>query len=100
MARLANKRKERKRQYMHGYSSPNRFFYGQTPCIFARIVSNLKVERDDGQRIECIRWTEPAYLRVETPGALPVEVEPASEKELKRAMNPLSQDILRGHGTG
>lgn len=95
MAHFANKRKVRRRQYRYGYSLPTRLFYGQNPCIFARIVSDLRVERDEVRRIEYVRWTEPAYLRVESPGALPVEVEPASEKELIRAINPLSQDIYR-----
>ena len=96
MAFLANKRGERKSEYKHSYSQPHRLFYGRNPCIYARIVSDLKVERDEDRKIECVRWIEPPYRRIEKPGALPIEVEPASEKKLIRTFAPLSLDIYEG----
>ena len=93
MAHNANKFKALRRRYRHQDSQPQRFIYGENPYIFARIVSNLTVEADEVRRMEYVRWTEPPYLKIETPGGLPVEREPATEKTLERAMNPLSGEI-------
>ncbi len=93
MALFANKRKARERAYKHIYSTPSRLFYGRNPCIFARIVSNLAVKRDETAGVERISWTDPPYLRVETPGALPVEAEAAKERHVVRQIRPLSGDI-------
>jgi hypothetical protein len=93
MSFLANKRKQREKQYKHIHSQPSRFFYGHNPCIYARIVFNLKVERNELLQMEHVQWTEPAYLQIERPGTLPTEVEPAREKELVRTLRPLSLDI-------
>jgi hypothetical protein len=98
MAFLANKRRKREDLYKHIYSQPSRLFYGHNPCIYARAVSNLKIERDEARQEEIIRWTEPPYLEVKQVGTLPVEVEPASEKELVRSLRPLSFDLYECEG--
>jgi len=93
MALFLNKRRLREQQYWHVCSQPDRFFYGHNPFIFARIVSNFRVEQDEARRLERVQWTEPPYLQIEKPGALPVEIEPAVERELIRTLRPLSPDI-------
>jgi hypothetical protein len=96
MAVSANKRRLRDNQYQHQYSKPHRLFYGRNPCIYARVVSNLTVERDEGRGVERIRWTDPPYLRVVNSGEMPVEVEPAIDREVVRLLRPLSLDVY-GH---
>lgn len=93
MALFANKKKYRESQYMLVDSTPNRFLYGHNPYIFARVVFNLKIERDEARQLEHIRWTEPPYLHIENQGEMPNEVTPAKEMELVRAFEPLSLDI-------
>lgn len=93
MALFANKRKARQHAYKHTYSTSMRLFYGRNPCIFARVVCDLTVQRDETREIERIRWTDSPYLRIETPGALPIEAAPAIERELVRRIRPLSRDI-------
>ena len=95
---LANKRSLREYQYRHLYSNSARIFYGRNPCIYARLVSNFMVERDEARKVERVRWTEPPYIRIERQGALPVEIEPESEQELVRALEPLSLDIYGREG--
>ena len=56
------------------------------------------VERDEARKVERVRWTEPPYIRIERQGALPVEIEPESEQELVRALEPLSLDIYGREG--
>lgn len=93
MVLLANKRKVREHQYMHLGSTFNRFFYGRNPCIFARVVSDLKVERNEAQGTEFITWSEPPILQNAPTGSTPVEVEPARKCQLIRRLRPLSYDI-------
>ncbi len=90
---LANRPSLREYQYRHLYSNSARIVYGRNPCIYARLVSNCMVERDEVRMVERVRWTEPPYKRIERQGTLPVEIEPASEQELVRALEPLSLDI-------
>jgi hypothetical protein len=90
----AHKRKGRDAQFRHTASQPDRIFYGANPCIFARIVTNLRVETDDERQVEHVAWTERAYLRIKEPGGMPVEVEPALEKRLTRKLKPLAPDIF------
>lgn len=93
MAFLANKRKVRNQQYWHLGSTFQRFFYGRNPCIFARLVSDLKVERDESKGQEVIRWTElPIFQNAQSGSAL-VEIEPAQKCQLVRYLRPLSNDI-------
>lgn len=99
MALLANKRKQREHQYKHLCSTFHRIFYGRNPCIFARVVSNLKIERDEARKTELIRWTElPVFQNAES-GSTPVQVEPARECQLVRSLEPLSRDIYERDAT-
>lgn len=93
MALVANKRKLREHQYRHLRSTLRRFFYGRNPCIFARVVSDLHVERDEDQKTEVIRWTELPIFENARSGSTPVQVEPARECQLVRTLGPLSNDI-------
>ena len=62
--------------------------------IFARLVTDLKVVRDEAQGPETVSWTDPPYLRIEMPGELPVVAEPERYCELVRQINvPLSGDL-------
>lgn len=89
----AHKRKTREAQFRHIYSHGDRIFYGSNPCIFARIVANLRVDTDEENQVEHVTWTEPAYLCIEQPGEMPVDAEPAHEKGLTRKLKPLARDI-------
>lgn len=93
MALLANQREQRYAQYRGIHSTPKRLFYGRNPFIHARVVSNLRVERDEIRKLEFVRWTEPACLKIERSGALPVEAAPPEEKGVIRSLEPLSKDI-------
>ena len=93
MAFAANKRKLRDNQYRHQYSQSHRLFYGRNPCIYARLVSNFEVARDEALGVERVRWTDPPYLRVMNPGEMPVEVEPAIDREIVRRARSLSLDL-------
>ncbi len=93
MALLANKRKVREHQYRHTRSSLNRIFYGRNPCIFARVVINLKVERVESQCIERIRWTEQAVYINAKSGSGIEKLEPERECEHIRSLKPLALDI-------
>jgi hypothetical protein len=93
MARSANTRKARIRAQKHMYSTPSRLFYGQNPCIFARVVSDLTIDRDEEAGVERVSWVDPPYYRVPEPGALPVEAEPAKKRQLVRPIRPLSRDL-------
>jgi hypothetical protein len=92
MAALANKRKVRERQFRQIGSNFHRFFYGSNPCIFARVVSDLKVERDEEQKMETICWTELPIFKNAPYGSIPVQVEPARECQLVRSLVPLEHD--------
>jgi hypothetical protein len=92
----ANKTKARYLQFRHVYSQPSRFFYGHNPCIFARIVTDMKVQQDEEACTELVRWTELSYSTVERSGELPVEVEPPKSKELTRELGPIAREIY-GH---
>lgn len=89
MAALANKRKTREREFMHLGSTFQRFFYGRNPCIFARVVINLKVERDEMRNTETVFWTElPAYQNAPS-GSVPMQIGPAQDCQLIRTVLPL-----------
>lgn len=93
MASLLNKRAARKRQYRHLYSTNSRLFYGRDPCIFARQVTNLRIERDLSTRSELLRWHElPVYQNAPTGSGI-VERYPAEEREHRRSLEPLSSDL-------
>jgi hypothetical protein len=92
MATLANKRSQRERQYKHLGSTSQRFFYGRNPCIFARVVSKLTVERDEAQSMEIVRWVEvPIYANAETGSGI-VEVVAAHGCQHARSRAPLTQE--------
>lgn len=94
MANKANKKKQRDRELRATFSTPSSLFYGRNPMIFARLVTELKVVRNEAQRTETVSWKDPPYLRTEMPGELPVVVEPERYCELVRQINvPLSGDI-------
>jgi len=93
LAHFANRKKERDKQFRHTYSQCSRFFFGHNPCIFARRVTDLVVKRDEDKFLEHVSWTEPPFLRVEEPGSMPVEVEPATSRKLTRALKPIVAEI-------
>jgi len=62
--------------------------------IFARLVTDLEVVRNEVQGTETVSWTDPPYLRIEKPGELPTVAEPEHYCELVRQINvPLSGDL-------
>jgi hypothetical protein len=94
MATRANKRKQRDRELMATFSTPSRIFYGRNPMIFARLVTALKVVRNEAQGTETVSWTDPPYLKIEKPGELPVVTDPERYCEVVRQINvPLSRDL-------
>lgn len=94
MATRANKRKQRDREWKATFSTSNRLFYGRNPMIFARLVTDLKVVRNESQGTETVSWTDPPYLKIEKPGDLPVVADPERDCELVRQINvPLSGDM-------
>ena len=93
LAHFANKRRERERQFKHLASTWNRLFYGRNPCIFARVVSGLSFTYDPDKNEETLHWVDPPYLRIPEPGAMPVEIEPATKRELTRRVEPLARDL-------
>lgn len=62
MSRTANKNKARARRYEQIHGTSSRYFYGTSPCIFARKVTNLSVHKEEAQGREVIRWLEPAVF--------------------------------------
>ena len=93
LAHFANKRREREAEFKHLASAWDRLFYGRNPCIFARLVSGLSFTYDPDTNEETLRWVDPPYLRVLELGAMPVEIEPATERELTRRAEPLARDL-------
>lgn len=89
----ANKRKQRVAQYRHLSSMSSRFFYGRNPCIFARVVADLTVNRDEVQRRELIRWTDPAVFGNSDSGSGLKEIYPSRDCEVIRSLRPLAFDI-------
>jgi hypothetical protein len=94
MASLANKRKQRVREYQHITSTSNRLFYGRNPSIFARQVTNLRIEKDLRSNCEILRWSElPVYQNAPSGSGI-IERYPAEEREHRRSLTPLSTDLL------
>ena len=62
MSRTANKRKERAQRFESLQNTSFRYFYGANPCIFARKVTDLSVQKDEVRRYEIIQWVEPAVF--------------------------------------
>ena len=93
MVHLANMRKVREHQYMHLGSTSSRFRYGRNPCIFARLVSGLKVKRNEAEGTEFITWSELPVFQNAPTGSTPVETKPARQCQLVRRLRPLSYDI-------
>ena len=93
MSKLANKRRQRSKSYKHLSSTPSRLLYGHNPCIFARIVAELKVTVSPDMEGECVQWIDPPYLVIPEPGALPIEKEPACPKRIIRRRGPLGTDL-------
>jgi hypothetical protein len=93
MALLANKRTRREREYLLPGSTSHRFFYGGNPCIFARLVVDLEIERAEGWGTEVVRWTEPATFMNAESGSGIVEAQPRRKCELTRSSTPLSSDV-------
>lgn len=90
MARLANRRRSREHQYRQVYSTADRLFYGRNPCIFARRVSNLRIERDASLETETVRWHEPATYRNAASGSEIEQALAARDCEHQRALLPLA----------
>lgn len=86
------KRSLREAQFGHD-SYGNRIIYGSDSYDFALVVSDLRVDTDEDQQVEHVAWMAPAYLRVENPGEMLVEVEPAHEMNLTQKVRPLAHDI-------
>ena len=62
--------------------------------IFARLVTALKVVRNEAQGTETVSWMDPPYLKIEKPGELPVVTDPERYCEVVRQINvPLSRDL-------
>ena len=95
LVHFAHRPRAREKQFRHTYSQLSRFFYGANPCIFARLVTDLVVQRDEERHVERVTWTELPYCRIEEPGGMPVEVEPATTKELTRVLDPIVAEIYR-----
>ena len=93
MSRAANKKRERMNQYRHVYSQWNRVFYGRNPCIYARLVSNLKIAKNEESGTETLAWIDPPYLKIDSPGEMPYEAEPPVARTLIRRLKPLSHDL-------
>lgn len=89
----ANKKKERQSQFKAIFSQPSRMFYGRNPCIFARVVIDLTVTRDERERKEVVRWIDPAVFGNADSGSGVKEIYPSRECEVVRALRPLSLDI-------
>ena len=93
MASLANKRAQRERQYLHLDSTPSRLFYGSNPCIFARHVDALRVVCDPSTNTEVLHWRElPVYQNAPSGSGI-VERYPAEDREHRRSITPLSQEL-------
>lgn len=93
MMLYANKRKQRVARYRAHGSMPSRFLYGRNPYIFARLVTDLKVSRDETKRRETIRWTDPAVFGNADSGSGLKEIYPSRECEVVRSLRPLAFDI-------
>ena len=93
MVVLANKREQRVAQYRYRSSMSNRFFYGRDPCIFARLVTDLTVSRDEVEHSEIVRWTDPAVFENADSGSGVKEIYPARKCELVRTLQPLALAI-------
>lgn len=93
MAFMANKRNQRKAQYRHINTHPSRILYGRMPCIYARRVSNLTVQRNEEIGKEQLSWTEPAVFGNATTGSGVVEIVPSSNHVHSRSCGTLSLDI-------
>jgi hypothetical protein len=89
MAHFANKRRLRENQYLHSHHRPGRFFYGVNPCIFARQVINLSIERDEARGRETLRWGEPPTYRHAKTGSGIEEDIAARDCEHVRSLVPL-----------
>ncbi len=93
---FAHKPRDREEQFWHSHNQSDRFFYGYNPCIFARLVKDIVVRKDEEMLVERVTWTELPYFRIEEQGGMPVEVEPASPRELTRTLKAVAADI-HGH---
>jgi hypothetical protein len=91
MAYEANKSRYRKEQYKNIFSHGDRVFYGKNPCIFARLVSNLRITKDDEKMVEVVCWTEPAYCKPNPLNFRLEIVEPEQEKKLVRPLAVLAR---------
>ncbi len=91
---FANRKKEREEQFKAVYGLYPRIFYGNVPNIFiyARQVTDLVVEKDEDQKQEHVRWTDPPYLVQNSENKL-IEKEPATPKQLTRSLIPVSAEI-------
>lgn len=93
MAFMTNKRTQRKSKYRHLYSTSSRLFYGRNPCIFARQVTDLRIEQDFDSKSELLSWRElPVYQNAPSGSGI-VELYPAEECEHRRSLGTLSLDL-------
>ena len=93
-ARVANKRRQCRKELIATFSANDRIFYGRNPMVFARRVSDLKVVRNEIEGTETITWMDPPYLRIEKLGELPVVADPERQCEIVRSIRaPLSRDL-------
>lgn len=91
----ANKRKERVAQFSNLRAYPDQILYGRDPCIFARRVQGLTIERDDENQLEHIRWTEPPVFGNAEIGSGVEEMVAEEHKSLTRELIPLSAELYR-----
>jgi hypothetical protein len=94
MSSMANKRRARDHQFKHIYSRGNRLFYGNNPCIFARLVEEFQARISKDGTIETVTWTDlPEYKKSATVGS-GIEVSiPARKCKVRRMCVPIGRDI-------
>lgn len=93
MACEANRRKFRYKKYKHIHNHVDRIIYGRDPCIYARVVKDLKIDVDEVISTEMVSWTEPVRYEIKSPRYNPKIVEPEQSKEIIRPLTTLCKDI-------
>jgi hypothetical protein len=98
----ANRRMERRDGLTMSGGVGERFFFGENPCIFARRVSEVRVNRRQSEGVEVVTWIDPPYLKVERSGELPIVADPPRRCRLVRPVNASLGGCLwsSGHGRG
>lgn len=96
MAFMANKRKQRERQYRHIGTYPGQVLYGRLPFIFARRVVDLTVQWDEEAGRELLSWVEPAIYGNAESGAGVREIVAAASHSHTRSHGVLTHDLYQG----